>query len=675
MHMRWPRRQPGPPRAPGPVTIAVVGLAAFAGAFGVARAAGSEDTSGSPAVEARPLALRAAAELPGMKGDPGPTEAELEARREKAREARERRLAKRREERQAAEEQAAREERRRLRAERRAEREAEAERELEAERRRQARERKRQQQEKAPPEEPAPQETTPREPPTTTTPRRRAVRRLRMIRETEQPTREAPPEAVLAGYRLDPSPRRREGGSLVFTATAPDGSPATLQVSAEPLSNRRARARFRRLARTRAELAHPALLGVREVGEESGRVFVAGERFPARSLADLLRTGPLDPGLALRLLRAVADGLDAAHAAGLVHRTLSGESVLLEGDQVKLDLFGVFAAAGQPGWGDVVRRDAHLHYESPEGARGEELGAASNVYSLTGLLVHALTGQEPFPHHDPVMITYAHVSQPPPKPSERRPELPAALDAIVARGMAKEPGERPESAGELDCERGAGAANGLVREAGACVPRSRVRPRPRPRCPRSRRLSRAQAARLVPRPPLPAPPPSRRLRPRPGYRRPADRGSGPLAAARKAGWGRWCSSWPWLRSSERCSACPARLASRRPTRCASADELAVNRLDDVRFRLRDDLAFASTPDEQADAADRLAMAYGHAADGLSSPELVSAAQRASAAYVSLEGAARAADEDAYESARGRVEVAESQIGRELSPINLQRGRK
>jgi hypothetical protein len=107
----------------------------------------------------------------------------------------------------------------------------------------------------------------------------------------------------------------------------------------------------------------------------------------------------------------------------------------------------------------------------------------------------------------------------------------------------------------------------------------------------------------------------------------------------------------------------------------SPDELALERLDDVRFRLRDDLAFASTADEQAEVAERLAMAYGHAADDLSSPQLVSVAQRASAAYVSLEGAARAGEEDAYESARGRVEVAESQIASEFSRINLQRRRK
>jgi hypothetical protein len=99
------------------------------------------------------------------------------------------------------------------------------------------------------------------------------------------------------------------------------------------------------------------------------------------------------------------------------------------------------------------------------------------------------------------------------------------------------------------------------------------------------------------------------------------------------------------------------------------DALAVQRLDNVRFRLRDDLAFASTADEQADAAGRLAMAYGRAADHLSSPQLVSAAEDASAAYVSLESAARSGDEDAYDDARARVEAAEDEMASEVARIH------
>jgi hypothetical protein len=476
-----------------------------------------------------------------------------------------------------------------------------------------------------------------------------------MITETEQPSREETPEPVLAGYRLDASPSRREGGSLLFSATAADGSRAGLQVSAEPLPNRRTRARFRRLARTRAELGHPALLAVREIGEEGGRPFVATEPFPARTLADVLRSGPLDLNLALRLLSNVADALDAAHAVGLVHRTLSAESVLLDGDRVKLDLFGLFTAVGQPGWGDVIRRDAHLHYESPEAVRGEELSPASNVYSLTGLLVHALTGEEPFPHHDPLKITYAHVSEPPPKPSERKPGLPGPLDAIVARGMAKEPGERPESAGALMA-----AAALVLRTA------SYATPQPAPGDPAPPQF----AAAPTPVAPTPAPPrPVRRSRPAEASAR-----HRPPLKARLAPFG-----LPVLVLLA-AALFGALLGMPGPDQQAanvvrSPDEPALQRLDDVRFRLRDDLAFASTTDEQADLAQRLAMAYGHAADVLRAPALVSAAQRASAAYVSLEQAARAGDDAAYESARGRVEATESGIERELARINLQRGRK
>jgi serine/threonine protein kinase len=518
-----------------------------------------------------------------------------------------------------------------------------------------------------------------------------------MIRQTEEPASEAMPEPRLGGYRLDASPKRREGGSLLFSATAADGSPVTLQVSAEPVQSRRARARFRRVARARAGLEHPSLLRVREVGEEGGRLFVATEPFPAGSLADLLRKGPLEPERALRLLRSVADGLDAAHAAGLVHRTLSAESVLLDGESVKLDLFGLFTVAGQPSWGDVVRRDAHLHYESPEGVRGDELSPASNVYSLTGLFVHALTGQEPFAHHDPVMITYAHVSQPPPKPSERKPELPTGLDGIVARGMAKEPGERPESAGALIA--GAGM---VLRTTSRAAPKQAPRDPPAPTPMRSKspesgkspapapvpvpsesrkpaslaapsngsapppwlQAAAGAPAAFVPAAPVPAP----RAR-----REPAARHRDPLKA-------RLAPLGPLLLVILVAAAFGALLgmpgagSEQAATGARSADERAVQRLDNVRFRLREDLAFASTADAQADVSQRLAMAYGHAADNLSSPELVSAAQSASAAYASLERAARDADEDAYDSAREQVQSAESRIDTALSRINRQRTR-
>jgi serine/threonine kinase PknH len=554
-----------------------------------------------------------------------------------------------------------------------------------------------------------------------------------MIKQTEEPTREAMPEPMLGGYRLDPTPRRREGGSLLFSATASDGSPASLQVSADPVTSRRVRSRFRRVARARADLGHPALLGVRETGEEGGRLFLATDPFPARSLADLLRSGPLDPDLVLRMLTAVADGLDAAHAKGLVHRTFSAESVLLDGERVKLDLFGLFTVIGQASWGDVVRRDPHLHYESPEALQGGEPGPRSNVYSLAGLLFHALTGDQPFPHHDPVMITYAHVSQPPPKVSERKPGLPAGLDAVVARGMAKDPAERPESAGALI--RDAALA---LRVASWAAPKPAVPklvpPESAPKPAKSPPLADAAPPAPAPAPPAkppppadaapPAPPAKPRVTPAPAApvrpvapgapaspapvasAAPTPSASAPpaLPASRPPGAAPRATVPPTLPADAAASSRPplrARLAPWGPAllvlvvaavfgallgmpgsgseRAAdtvrSPDQLALQRLDGVRFRLRDDLAVASTTEEQANLAQRLAMAYGHAADALRSPKLVSAAESASAAYASLESAARAADQDAYDVARGDVEAAESRIAIAIAPSNSQSERK
>jgi hypothetical protein len=520
-----------------------------------------------------------------------------------------------------------------------------------------------------------------------------------MIHQTEEPTRTETPEPVLGGYRLAPSPRRLEGGSLLFAATAADGSVAGVQVSAQPVTSRRARARFRRLARTRAGLSHPALLGVLESGEEGGRLFVATEPFPAGSLARLLREGPLDPQRALRLLRPVAEALDAAHAAGLVHRTLSADSVLMDGEQAKLDLFGLFTVAGQASWGDVIRKDPHLHYESPEGVRGDELTPASNVYSLTGLLVHALTGQQPFVNHDPVMITYAHVSQPPPKPSERMPELPAALDALVARGMAKEPGERPASAGALiaGAERALRAAapaepaaarpdapppvaaplppaietadTDAVSDVAARIA-ARVAAPGTPAAPAAATPAAEAATVQMPKTVAPAATPPAPRPPAEGSRRPRV----PLRA-RLVQFGPMLGVIALAVIFGALLGMPGSGSEQAAKSVPSANERAAKRLDEVRFRLRDDLSIASTPEEQADVAGRLAMAYGRAADHMSTPELVSAAHDASLAYTSLQSAARSGDAAAYDSARGEVETAESSMSDKLAQVSAQKPRE
>ncbi len=293
----------------------------------------------------------------------------------------------------------------------------------------------------------------------------------------------------------------------------------------------------------------------------------------------------------------------------------------------------------------MIRSDPHLHYESPEAVRGEEPVPASNVYSLTALLFHALTGRQPFAHHDPMMISYAHVSQPPPKPSEHNPSLPAVLDGVVRRGMAKDPAERPESAGALIA-----GAESLLRTAGAAAAY------PAPSSPQWPPSSPARPER----PPAAAAPTPPAAEPKAPPRRRA-----PLAS-------RLAPLWPLLLVVLVAAAfgvllgLPGGDSPRTAATARSPEQTAVARLDEARFRLRDELALAATPSEQAAVADRLAMAYGRTADALTEPAAVAAAQRASAEYARLAQAARDGEQDDYDTARGDVAVAESQFGTALS---------
>jgi len=505
-----------------------------------------------------------------------------------------------------------------------------------------------------------------------------------------KPATDEPAQDVqVGGYRIVGKPSRREGGSLLFEARSPRGEPVALQLSAEPVTGRRSRARFRRLARTRAGLSHPSILPVLEVGDHGGRPFVVTAPVPSRSLADLLRDGPLAADVAVQWLAATAEGLDAANDAGLVHLALGPEGLLLERSALLLDLFGIFSVTGQAGWGDVVRRDPHLRYESPEAVRGEELDRRSNVYSMAAILVHAITGREPYPEPDPMLIEYAHVSQPPPRPSARDPRLPKAFDELIARAMAKNPAERPASAGALLAE----TARVLeVRPIGAPV----VAPAPV-------ESTTAPEAKAEPAAPAPAPPPPGP----PGKEAPPDP-SRPRAvldawlaadsattqritpppprapAVTPAPVGEPVVYQPPLRTRMRPYlpllaalvlgvAFGALLgmpeAEPEPPRPAPPADLRVaNRLDEVRLRLRDELSQATTPNEQGAVAERLARAHTTAGARLSSPELQTATQDLASAYTALAAAAEDGDADAFAEAAEDVEAGERELAAaEIAP--------
>jgi hypothetical protein len=206
-------------------------------------------------------------------------------------------------------------------------------------------------------------------------------------------------------------------------------------------------ARFEREARHAAGLVHPRLVTVFDCGIDGGTAFIVMELVEGRTLRQVLdEAGPLSPGQAVAVASAVCEGLAVAHAAGLVHRDIKPANIALAGGEVKLLDFGIARAEGSAGGTRTVGVLGTAAYLSPEQATGGPAGPQSDLYSLGCVLVEMLTGAPPFSADSAVGLAYRHVHDDPGPPSARRPGLPAQLDAITARLLAKDPAGRPASA-------------------------------------------------------------------------------------------------------------------------------------------------------------------------------------------------------------------------------------
>lgn len=235
------------------------------------------------------------------------------------------------------------------------------------------------------------------------------------------------------------------------------GSLAALEPS-EP--SREAGARLRLAMARRAALGHPNLLRASAVGEAEGRLFVAFECCRHPRLAELLAAGPLKPAQCARVLEGAAAGVDALSEQGLVARNLSPELVLVDPGHggVLMDL-GIPPGLMRP---LPLERDPDLVFRSPEELRGQPVDVRSSVYSLGALLFTALTGVPPY-EGTASEIYSSHLKWPPPSPSERRPGLSPAIEAVVARAMAGHPAKRYAN--------GAALSRALVAAVGAGQPR------------------------------------------------------------------------------------------------------------------------------------------------------------------------------------------------------------
>ena len=210
--------------------------------------------------------------------------------------------------------------------------------------------------------------------------------------------------------------------------------------------------RFRKEARSAAALSHPNVVQVYDQGcAEDGRHYITMEYVPGGSLRDLtLERGVLDPAEAARLASQVAEALGAAHERGIVHRDIKPQNVLLdEAGDAKVADFGIAVAASRTSTSGTNQVFGTATYMSPEQAMGEQVGPASDLYSLGVVLYEMLTGSVPFEAEGALATAMKHVTEQPLSPRDRDPSVPEAMDALVMGLLAKNPEDRYQSAAHL----------------------------------------------------------------------------------------------------------------------------------------------------------------------------------------------------------------------------------
>jgi WD40 repeat protein len=262
----------------------------------------------------------------------------------------------------------------------------------------------------------------------------------------------------LAGYRIE-SLLGLGGMSVVYLAEdlRLKRKVALKLLAATLAEDESFRDRFLRESELAASIDHPNIVPIYEAGATEEHLFIAMRYVEGRDLKERLRRGRLDPAEATGILAQVASALDVAHARGLVHRDVKPSNVLLDvgarpdgSDHAYLADFGLTKRVSDE---RGVGEDAHLlgtiDYVAPEQIAGREIDARADVYSLGCVLYECLVGQPPFAGDSELAVVFAHLESKPPAPSVQRPELSAALDAVIATALAKEPEQRYASCGEL----------------------------------------------------------------------------------------------------------------------------------------------------------------------------------------------------------------------------------
>jgi serine/threonine protein kinase len=206
--------------------------------------------------------------------------------------------------------------------------------------------------------------------------------------------------------------------------------------------------RFQREARSAAGLNHPSIVSVYDSGSENGWHYLVMEHVDGRTLAQIVREeGPLLPHRAAEIAAELARALSEAHAAGIVHRDVKPGNVMVTPEgQAKVVDFGIAAAVSSDRVAETAAVLGTVSYLAPEQVRGRRADPRSDLYALGVVLYEMLTGRPPFVADAPLAVAYKHLEEDPAPPSEVNPEVPPALEAVVLRALAKDPGDRYPSA-------------------------------------------------------------------------------------------------------------------------------------------------------------------------------------------------------------------------------------
>jgi protein kinase-like protein len=290
--------------------------------------------------------------------------------------------------------------------------------------------------------------------------------------------RELAPGSDFGSWRIDRL-IGRGGMGVVYQATDRRlNRPVAIKLIADDRSSDPAfRERFEREAQLTASIDHPNVIPVYAAGEIDGHLYLATRYVAGTDLQECLRRdGPLAPAHAADVVNQIAQALDAAHAAGLVHRDVKPANVLLSGRHAYLSDFGLTRSVeAEARLTDTDDRLGTVDFMSPEQLRAERTDARSDVYALGCLLFTVLTGVPPFHRSTAVATITAHLESPPPRASARA-GIPEEFDDVLGRALEKDPEHRYPSAGDLGRAAVAAAQGQVTRELGQSVARGDAAP-------------------------------------------------------------------------------------------------------------------------------------------------------------------------------------------------------